>query len=289
MNVNRIRRAAASTRDLLTLAQAYPTSYYKGRKNREMFKGVGTYCMFIGYPRSGHSLVGSLLDAHPHAIVAHELDALKFVEVGFGKRQLYQLLLDNSHRFAQKGREWTGYAYEVPNQWQGRFDELRVIGDKKGGRSTLRLAKNPELLHQLQKIVASEIRLVHTLRNPYDNIATMHRRALEYDRNQALDATAEDYLSRCEMNAGLKERLGSGAVLDVHHESFVADPKSSLRELCDFLGLGYDEGYLEDCASIVFGAPRRSRHGVEWDEASLAAVRAGIERFDFLRGYSYEE
>ncbi len=26
--------------------------------------------MFIGYPRSGHSLVGSLLDAHPNIIVA---------------------------------------------------------------------------------------------------------------------------------------------------------------------------------------------------------------------------
>ena len=41
--------------------------------------------MFIGYPRSGHSLIGSLLDVHPNAIVAHELDALKFVGAGFGK------------------------------------------------------------------------------------------------------------------------------------------------------------------------------------------------------------
>ncbi len=289
MNVNRIRRAAASARDWLALALAYPTSYYKGRKNRQLFEGVGVYCMFIGYPRSGHSLVGSLLDAHPHAIIAHELDALKFVEAGFGKLQLYQLLLDNSRRFARGGREWTGYDYEVPHQWQGRFDELRIIGDKKGGRSTLRLAENPNLPHRLYKTVTTTARFIHTIRNPYDNIATMHKRALEQDRNHTLSATVEDYLSRCEMNAGLKERLGNGAVLDVRHESFVEDPKSLLRELCGFLGLGYDEGYLEDCASIVFGSPRRSRHDVEWDDASLAAVCAGIGRFDFLRGYSYEE
>lgn len=293
MNTNYVRKAAASVRDhvrdRLALAWAYPTSYYKGRKNKELFEGVGTYCMFIGYPRSGHSLVGSLLDAHPHAIIAHELDALKFVEAGFGRDQLYQLLLDNSRRFARRGREWTGYAYEVPRQWQGRSNDLRVIGDKKGGRSTLRLARNPDLPHRLQKTVAAGIRYVHTIRNPYDNIATMHKRALEHDHHQTLGATAGDYLERCEMNAKLKERLGDEAVLDVHHESFVENPKSSLGGLCDFVGLGYDEGYLEDCASIVFASPRKSRHAVEWDDATSAAVRTGIERFDFLRDYSYEE
>lgn len=115
--------------------------------------------MFIGYPRSGHSLVGSLLDAHQHAIVAQELDALRFVEAGFGRYQLYQLLLDNFRRFAWRGREWTGYACEVSNQWQGRFDELHVIGYKKCGRSTLRLAEDPGLLHRLQKTVATGIKL----------------------------------------------------------------------------------------------------------------------------------
>ena len=271
------------------LAWAYLASYYKGRENRRLFEGIETYCMFIGYPRSGHSLIGSLLDAHPNAIIAHELDALKFFKAGFGKHQLYQLLLDNSRRFARRGRGWTGYAYEVPHQWQGRFDELRVIGDKKGGRSTIRLAEDPELLHRLQKALATEIKFVHAVRNPYDNVATMHKRALEHGYNLALMATVEDYISRCEMNAGLKKRLEKGKMLDIRHESFIRDPKSSLRELCHLLDLGHEEDYLEDCASIVFESPHRSRYDIEWDTASLAAVREGIERFDFLKGYSYED
>ena len=87
------------------LVWAYLASYPGGKKNRELFDDIETYCMFIGYPRSGHSLIGSLLDAHPNAIVAHELDALRFVGAGFGKHQLYELLLDNSRRYAQRGRE----------------------------------------------------------------------------------------------------------------------------------------------------------------------------------------
>ena len=46
------------------------------------FEKLQAYCMFIGYPRSGHSLVGSLLDAHPNIIIAHELNALQFVVAG---------------------------------------------------------------------------------------------------------------------------------------------------------------------------------------------------------------
>ncbi len=58
------------------------------------------------------------------------------------------------------------HGYEVSQQWQSRFDELRVISDKKGGYSTLRLAKDPKLLHRLQKTVATDVKFVHVVRNP---------------------------------------------------------------------------------------------------------------------------
>ena len=38
--------------------------------------------MFVGQSRSGHSLVGSLIDAHPEAVVAHEIHALKHLLQG---------------------------------------------------------------------------------------------------------------------------------------------------------------------------------------------------------------
>ncbi len=287
--MRKIRGTALRMIDRLAIAPSYLTSYYKGRENEELFGGVETYCMFIGYPRSGHSLLGSLLDAHPNVIIAHELDALKYISAGFGKRQLYQLLLDNSRGFARRGRRWTGYTYEVPNQWQGRFEKLRIIGDKKGGRSTLRLARKPKLLSRLQEVVATDLKFIHVVRNPFDNIATMYKRAVESNRTPTLRDIIENYFSRCEANAGLKERLGDEAVIDVYHESLIEDTKSLLRELCGFLRLGYENDYLNDCASIVFKSANKSRYGVEWDDGTLAAVRDGINRFDFLEGYSYED
>ena len=62
------------------------------------FKTVEKYCMFIGYPRSGHSLIGALLDAHPNIIIAHELNDLRYFARGFSKRKsiiyYYEVLSD---------------------------------------------------------------------------------------------------------------------------------------------------------------------------------------------------
>ena len=260
---NRARR----TYRRFDLARAYLRSSYKAYTGKESFEDVQTYCMFVGYPKSGHSLVGSLLDAHPNAIIANELDALKYVQAGFSKRQIYQLLLENSRKHAESGREWNTYSYEVPGQWQGRFDKLRVIGDKKGGKSTARLRSNPELLQRLQDTVGVGIKFVHVIRNPYDNISTMLRdnigNGVTAGRNRGLSYSIEKYFSGCATVRDLKERTTDADMFDVRHESFVEDPARHLGDLCRFLGLEYSDDYLKDCASIIFRSPSKSRHKVE--------------------------
>ncbi len=40
------------------------------------FKEVKYFVQFMSFPRSGHSLIGSILDAHPQAIISHELNSM---------------------------------------------------------------------------------------------------------------------------------------------------------------------------------------------------------------------
>jgi hypothetical protein len=275
----------------LDLSKDYLRSLYKTYKDGGPFGNVETYCMFVGYPKSGHSLIGALLDAHPEAIIAHELDALSYLRTGLGKKQLFYLLLENSREHARAGRGWSGYSYEVPNQWQGRFENLRVIGDKKAGISSYRLASKPALLDRLRETVGVPVKLVHVIRNPYDNISTMLRDGVD-NRNmqgrQGLRNCIEGYFSKCVAVRDLKDRTGAD-VFDVRHESFVEDPVRHLGDLCDFLGLKGLDDYLNDCASIIFESPNKSRHKVEWDPESIEIVKSRMGEFDFLRGYSYED
>jgi len=269
----------------LRLAKQYTTSIIKSREYVNAFEKVETYCMFLGYPRSGHTLIGSLLDAHPDIIVANELHALRYVRYGFSKWQLFYLLFDNSRTFTRKGRSHTGYSYAVPNQWQGRFRTLRIIGDKRGGGSIKRLIARPNLLQQFRKKVGTRMRFIHVVRNPYDNISTIFRK----DRWRNLWQSINFYFSLAEGLRNLKTQIAADELIDTRHESFIQNPAHSLKRLCDFLGIDTTEGYLNDCANIIFQSPHKTRCNVPWTPELIKEVGARMKEFSFLDGYSFED
>jgi sulfotransferase family protein len=245
------------------------------------FRDLETFCTFIGYPRSGHTLIGSLLDAHPNAVIADELDALRFIEAGFSKKQVCYLMLRNSRRSAAGGRERTGYHYRVPSQWQGRFEKLRVIGDKMGGITALRLKFHPALLASLPKLLQLKTKFIHVVRNPYDVISTLHVR-----QRTPLGQAVESFFERCEAVAYVKDQVPQH-VFDLRHEAFIADPKTALRNLCAFVGLSGADEYYEACASIVFRSPHESRHEIAWPPDLMESIASKSRSFNFLDGYSY--
>lgn len=260
----------------------YVPSWLGGLGHSRLFGTVEGFCLFVGYPRSGHSLVGSLLNAHPNIVLAHELDALRYVAAGYRKHQLYWMILRRDAEFTRSGRRWTEFDYSVPGQWQGRFDQLRIIGDKKGGRTTYALERRPEVLARLERIVGTDVRLIHVVRNPFDNIATMSKRS-----HRTPDVCAADYFALCRTTDELRSSLGPGSMIDVRHESLVADPKACLRSLCGSLGMSADEEYLSACAAIVHATPHLSRLDVLWSEGLLQSVEERMAAFDFLDGYSF--
>ena len=251
------------------------------RWNRSL-RDLDTFCTFIGYPRSGHTLIGSLLDAHPNAIIADELDALRFLQAGFSRNQIFYLILRNSRLAAAGGRERTGYHYQVPGQWQGRFETLRVIGDKKGGVTENRLRHDASLLESLPSRLGIRTKFIHVIRNPYDVICTLYRR-----QRTPLRTAADVFFSLCEAVAYIKSRVPQD-VFDLRHEAFIDDPKECLKNVCTFLGLTGTDEYYNACASIVYRSPHESRRDIVWPNDLLVTAAARIKQFDFLDGYSFD-
>jgi hypothetical protein len=274
----------------MPLLRRYPTAWltagWDGWRHRGAYDGVRRYVMFVGHPRTGHSLVGALLDAHPSALVAHELDALKYVEAGFDRRRLYALLARTEQRRVASGhRSSTGYQYAVPGQWQGRHQRLEVIGDKKGGRSTLRLGDDPGLLDRLRACVGVDVAVVQVVRNPFDVIATMHRRA----PRRSLEDCAALFFRLSDIVEQVSKRVPGELFHELHHEQFVRDPRGVLAGLCSFVGLEAPTDYLDACASIVFEAPRHTRAGAAWTPELTELVAARSAGYRSLAGYRFGE
>ncbi len=274
-----------SLRRKFHLLALYAGSLLQNGRSAGSLRELRTYCMFVGYPRTGHSLIGSLLDAHPRIVIGHELDALRLFQSGFRRRQVFHLLLENSRKMAAAGRSHSGYSYAVPNQWQGRFETVQVLGDKKGATSAMRFYLDPGLLTAASREIAVDIKFVHVIRNPFDVLATMARRS----PRKTLEAHIDLFFTLCASVEQLKSRLQPAQLHDIRLEAFIEDPKPHLAELCAFLGVTADRRYLEDCAGIVFRSAKKSRFDIDWNADAIAEVRARMEPYDFLSGYRFDD
>lgn len=278
-----LRRARRLWRDVAVDARHLSAGTLEALRAQHPFGEQRSFCFFVGFPRSGHTLVGSLLDAHPDVLVAHELDVLRFVRPWITREVLFGLLLRSEERLARRGWEWQGYDYRVPGQWQGRVRCLRVVGDKRGRATTERLQRDPALLDRLRAKVGVPVRFVHVVRNPFDNITTMAMRS-----HGDLGAAARRYFALVEAVAGVRGRLDGADLIDVRHEDLVRSPREVLAGLCRFVGVDPEPAYLDDCASIVFLAPRRTRAHAPWTPALVAEVEARMAPYAFLQGYAYQ-
>jgi len=252
-----------------------------------IFESLKYYCMFIGYPRSGHTLYGCLLDAHPNIVIAQEAHALQYfsqTEI-LNRRQFFNLLIRNSKDHAAMGKVWQGYAYVIPNWFQGKYElkSLQVIGDKQGGASVTFLQRSGfGILKRLEELVKVPIRYVHVIRNPFDNISTISIRQFNGDSERSIS-----YYNGLVRTVSEFRKKFTKDIFEVKHEDFISQPIKHLADLCDFLEVEYTPEYLEACSKIVFKNPKITRNLISWSRKNINRINRLCKKVDFLRGYSY--
>ena len=262
--------------------QQRAASAWARRRHRDEFDRVRAFCLFVGYPRSGHSIVGAILNAHRNAVISHELDAPQLILAGCSRDELYSRILARAQWFAMRGNP-ADHPLEVPNQWQGRFEELHVIGDKRGGAAARCIAEHPDFLDRLRSLVGIPIRLVHVVRNPFDNIA-----AISKLRGLSLADSADYYFLHCRTTSRLGTLCAPGELITVRHEEMLREPVAALTELCDFLGLERYPGYIEDATAVLYRAPSRTGRDAAWPQGLIEEIGRRARAHRFLDGYAVE-
>ncbi len=280
----------------------------------DRLKKVETVVQFVGFPRSGHSLVGSLIDAHPNAAVAHELDALGLFEKKLPTARILPLMLANTEEFSRHGRWWNGFNYEIDVQTNPNGDApLKVIGDKKGDWAARWSARKPDLPTRFSAATRHKTKWVLVIRHPLDNVATLSlRQGGSYDRlridppdgdfgvalkfaqdcgdiaTEASDEMVDDFRALCSTVAQMKARLPAEDWHEVVYEDFVAEPQNGLAKLSAFLDLPADPDWVEASVQLVHEGGS-SRNRVAWTKTQLAVIAEIITDYDFFSAYSNDE
>jgi hypothetical protein len=257
------------------------------RPDTKLFAHLDAFCMFIGYPRTGHSLIGAIIDAHPEAAIAHEANVLRLVaEARLSRARLFQVLYDDAAERAATGRMQSGYSYAIPGQWQGRSTTLRVIGDKSGGKSSRRLIENPGELVRLHEVVQLPLRILHVTRNPFDAVARMSKVTKNGELKETLQESIERFTGYARVNADVLDDRDFD-ILTIRHEEFVGQPREQIERVLSFLGLVPGAEYLDACIAVVRPSTHHTRNEVEWTQAQKDELQSVIERYPFFAGYSF--
>ena len=171
----------------------------------------------------------------------------------------------------------------VPNQYQGRFKQLKVIGVKLSLLNTIILLEDNVLENFKRKLEKSKIALkfIFTVRNPYDIVATIKR--IKPDKNGY-----SIVMNACERNMRVLKQIDTREIFISRHEDMVKDPSEQLTKLCDFLRVPIPTGYLEDCASQVAEECYRSRFEYDWPEDEKQEIASLIKKYDFFSGYDWD-
>ena len=281
---------------------------------QSMIDGVKTFVFFLGHARSGHSIVGSLMDGHPRMVISHEYDL--FTKLSHGslapnKLAVFNALWKNTRQelvsgHRAKSTNYKGYTLSVDGLYQGKYvDHIDVIGDKKGRTTTDLLAYHPESWLKSFNVLKSfnlPIKVVHVIRNPYDNIATalwynsIHQgktfgsikqsnKTLKVDPSKAHRFTQHYFdLHKAIVDAKTTYNLD---VIEIHGKDLIADPKSTILKICNNVGVTCSDDYLEICSNKIYKKESRTRLLVEWTEEQLKMIQDNIDKYSNLESYDF--
>ena len=231
------------------------------------------FCLFVGYARSGSSVVGSIIDAHPNAVISHEYNILSSViKDKLNRQELFDGIIAKSQNLNKKGR-WSGgangevYNHNIEGQIKREDSIIHVIGDKKSGSATkiLRALPNRPIEHRIDKvkriITALEGKtelpcmFIHVMRNPYDIVAAQIQSRINFNflsflgGVKTMDVMRELYRDRW---------------LDVYHEDLIANPAPEIIKINDFLGLAQNKSHLDFSAKHLDFEPKLRRFEIKW-------------------------
>ena len=307
--------------------QVMDTKKYPVDLPSHVINGIKKMVFFVGNDRSGSSILGSLMDAHPHTIITNDFNLFKNIPPLAAdctnqriNKELFNsmYLKSTSDVFGIRANLSKGYSLGVKGMWQGAYDRhIDVIGDKNSGNTTRYYLKNEGEFERnyrnLKKRLGIPMRIIHAIRNPFDIIATdavitYGDRETFRNLKQAFSSTGgKREISQHKFNKPnqiyryivyifalfeaaqeLTDSLfGEENVLEVHNCDLVDDPRGTMSRIFDFLGVDTSEHYLDVCAEKVFKSLSRSRNMIAWTPEQIEMVENKMKKHTFLNRYNF--
>ena len=281
----------------------------------EVINGIKTFVFFIGIARSGHSIVAALLDSHPHIVISDELDVFNKV---LNHRHVNRSSLFNQIWYNSCAKAVTpdananihstskGYSLAIDGLYQGSYQSyIDVIGDKIGGVTIKTFMADPKLfesqLNKLNTLTKLRVKVLHVIRNPYDNIATIVTyRYFKFRQSKVvkiknsdgklntsselIDEVIKYYFDLYEASEVMRQQYNLDT-MDVHGKDLIINPRATVVKMCDFLQVSCSDDYLSVVSRKIFHDESKTRYKLTWTDEQISRIKDNIQKFSSLTQY----
>lgn len=195
-------------------------------------------CFLIGFPRSGTTLLDTLLDVHPDICSIEEKPTLEIA------RERAEALFDQFP--AELSRLDASTLEELRGAYRGALASLRR---KAGARLVLDKLPLRTIDAGFARVLFPDARFLFSVRHPCDVVLSNFMQ--EYAPNEAfihfdsLESSARLYDAVMQLWAALGPHLAD-RVHEVRYEQLVLEPEARLREICAFLDIEFRSEMLSE-------------------------------------------
>ncbi len=229
--------------------------------------------LFLGNPRSGTTLIRTIIDAHPNAIIGNEVHILRCMENGETWEKVLKRLCISHDRF-KTNPYWSGYSYHIDERI--KKTQLFVVGDKRAVGTIKFFLANPSLLKELFTWSPVPIKIIRCVRHPLDVIATKHFR-----NKKCIDRIIEKYFF---IEKSAEKLLGSlhCDVIHIYNDQIIVNPKNEILRILNFLELEPDSSFIGNCIDRIYSTKSLSRNKVDWKSEQLKEIESQTKSLPHL-------
>lgn len=217
----------------------------------------------VGCPRSGTTLLQSLLAAHPEVISFPESKFFEYLvpqyeprrlKLGIASRRLRPMLVnffeEIGHCELQRRLPLTPL---FMRQYVNLFrSSLNKIASSQG--KSIWIEKTPGHLHYIDSIekFLPDAKVIHILRNGSDVVASLQdafqtNPKIWGEAYQTIDGCIDEWIRDLEIT---KAHIHKPNHTLIKYEKLVEIPQEVLEKICEFIGIGFDEKMLENYRDV---------------------------------------
>jgi hypothetical protein len=241
----------------------------------------------IGDACSGSSIMLAILDSHPSVRMSNEQLVYQRWMRGWSRERILEQVMTSGLGSKRSKRRLIDLPCE---EWTGLQEPLLVIGDKRGidmYKTMRRYGVGLDIIDNFSEFIGFPIKLIHTVRNPYDNISARTdkpRAVREVPDHEVRFQTSFDRFVA--FYAGVDPLLSRYPHFKLYNEELIKDPRGTITKLCEYLELPVVEPWITTAAGAVFTKPHNRKDNREWLPGHKEKIEAQlIDKYSYFNRY----